>query len=95
MLEKLETCLQNALSLQHITLEDQGYFHRGHHPDRKGGHFALTLVSSDFENLNTIKRHQKVYQALGMPKNPDIHAMSLETYTPNEWQDKKENTPSS
>ena len=88
MLEELDKILQEHFNIHHITLEDQGYFHRGHHPDRKGGHYAITLVSDDFIELNTIKRHQTVYQALGMPNNEDIHALSLNTLTIDEWQKK-------
>ena len=85
VLQILHQKIKKNISHDHITLQDTGYFHRGHHPDRKGGHFSVTLVSSDFTDLNAVKRHQKVYAALDMPANTDIHALELQCYTPEEW----------
>lgn len=48
-------------------------------------HFAATLVSSAFEGLRSIARHQLVYRALGERVGREIHALSIEAFTPNEW----------
>ncbi|MBP6152601.1 MAG: hypothetical protein RLZZ10_673, partial [Pseudomonadota bacterium] len=44
-----------------------------------------TIVSSLFEGLNRVKQHQLVFNALGDKMKSDIHALSMKTYTPNEW----------
>lgn len=48
-------------------------------------HFAATLVSSAFEGLRSIARHQLVYRALGESVGREIHALSIEAFTPSEW----------
>ena len=50
-----------------------------------GAHFEGTIVSSLFEGLNRVKQHQLVFNALGDKMKSDIHALSIKTYTPNEW----------
>ena len=50
-----------------------------------GQHFYATLVSSAFEGLGRVQRHQRVYQALGDRMREQIHALSMKTYTPQEW----------
>ncbi len=48
-------------------------------------HFAATLVSSAFEGLRSVARHQLVYRALGERVGREIHALSIEAFTPAEW----------
>ena len=50
-------------------------------------HFRILIVSSVFEGLSPVKRHQKVYQALGSEIMGRVHAFSQQTYTPEEWKD--------
>lgn len=50
-----------------------------------GAHFEGTVVSGLFEGLNRVKQHQLVFNALGDKMKSDIHALSMKTYTPNEW----------
>ncbi|WP_288856343.1 BolA/IbaG family iron-sulfur metabolism protein, partial [uncultured Pseudomonas sp.] len=47
-------------------------------------HFKAVLVSQQFEGLNRVKRHQKVYATLGSLMS-EFHALALHTYTPEEW----------
>jgi acid stress-induced BolA-like protein IbaG/YrbA len=35
-----------------------------------------------------IKQHQQVYSALGNMMQGEIHALSIKTYTPDEWSQK-------
>ena len=50
-----------------------------------GAHFEGTIVSGLFEGLNRVKQHQLVFNALGDKMKSEIHALSMKTYTPNEW----------
>jgi acid stress-induced BolA-like protein IbaG/YrbA len=50
-----------------------------------GTHFEGTIVSRLFEGLNRVKQHQLVFNALGDKMKSEIHALSMKTYTPNEW----------
>ncbi len=49
-----------------------------------GTHFAARIVSSRFEGLRPIQRHQLVYKALGDKMGGDIHALSIRALTPAE-----------
>ena len=50
-----------------------------------GQHFQALIVSTAFEGLTRIKRHQLVYAALGDRMRQEIHALSMQTLTPAEW----------
>ena len=50
-----------------------------------GRHFFATIVSIEFEGLARIRRHQRVYTALGDRMREQIHALSMKTLTPAEF----------
>jgi acid stress-induced BolA-like protein IbaG/YrbA len=50
-----------------------------------GRHFFATIVSAEFEGLLRVRRHQRVYAALGDRMKAQIHALSMKTLTPAEW----------
>ena len=50
-----------------------------------GEHFRALIVSSAFEGLTKVRRHQRVYAALGERMREEIHALSMTTLTPDEW----------
>jgi acid stress-induced BolA-like protein IbaG/YrbA len=50
-----------------------------------GQHFFATIVSAEFEGLSRIRRHQRVYAALGERMREQIHALSMKTLTPAEF----------
>ncbi len=51
-----------------------------------GRHFFATIVSAEFEGLPRVRRHQRVYAALGERMKDQIHALSMKTLTPTEFQ---------
>ena len=51
-----------------------------------GRHFEATVVSPAFAGKTRVQQHQLVYQALGNKMHNDIHALSLRTLTPEQWQ---------
>ncbi len=50
-----------------------------------GRHFFATIVSPEFEGLLRVRRHQRVYAALGERMREQIHALSMKTLTPTEF----------
>ncbi len=50
-----------------------------------GTHFDAVLVSSAFVGKNRVQQHQLVYGALGDRMRAEIHALSMQTYTPEQW----------
>lgn len=53
-----------------------------------GTHFTAIIVSDVFAGKNMVQQHQVVYRALGDKMGTDIHALSIQTYTPEEWKKK-------
>jgi acid stress-induced BolA-like protein IbaG/YrbA len=50
-----------------------------------GQHFEAVVVSDEFLGKSRVQRHQLVYQTLGDRMREEIHALSMKTYTPQEW----------
>jgi len=51
-----------------------------------GQHFQAIIVSPAFVGKRLIQRHQLVYAALGDRMREEIHALSMKTLTPDEFQ---------
>lgn len=56
--------------------------------DGDGTHFTAIIVSDVFAGKNMVQQHQVVYKALGDKMGTDIHALSIQTYTPEQWKKK-------
>lgn len=50
-----------------------------------GAHFDAVIVSPAFAGLSRVRRHQLVYATLGTRMGGEIHALSMKTYSPDEW----------
>jgi acid stress-induced BolA-like protein IbaG/YrbA len=55
-----------------------------------GRHFEAIVVSEEFAGKSRVQRHQHVFKVLGdRMRDEMIHALSIKTYTPQEWQNQK------
>ena len=50
-----------------------------------GAHFEAVVVSPAFSGLTRVRQHQLVYAALGDRMREEIHALSMKTFSPEEW----------
>jgi acid stress-induced BolA-like protein IbaG/YrbA len=50
-----------------------------------GHHFEAVIVSTAFAGKNKVQQHQLVYRALGDRMREEIHALSMQTLTPEQW----------
>ena len=48
-------------------------------------HFDAIVISPAFTDKRTLQRHRLIYGALGQRIGGDIHALSIQAYTPDEW----------
>lgn len=48
-------------------------------------HWEALIVSSAFDGKSRIEQHQMVYAALGDLMSGPIHALALQTHTPESW----------
>ncbi|MEN8259975.1 MAG: BolA family protein [Pseudomonadota bacterium] len=91
-LELIEAKLNDALTPEKLEIVDQSFAHAGHGGATQsgGGHYHATIVSSAFEGKTMVQRHQLVYKALGDLMQSEIHALSIKSYTPTEFNLNKE-----
>jgi acid stress-induced BolA-like protein IbaG/YrbA len=71
--DEVRSYIAAGLPCTHLALEGDGQ------------HFFATIVSAEFEGLSRVRRHQRVYAALGDRMREQIHALSMKTLTPAEF----------
>jgi BolA protein len=83
--EAIRERLQRDLSPLELDIVDESHKHAGHAGARDGrGHFRVRIVAAAFAGLPLIRRHQLVYGALADLMQSDIHALAMETRSPDE-----------
>jgi len=84
--EKLLERLRTRLGAEHVALEDASARHVGHEGAQGGaGHYRVLVVAARFAGLDLIARHRAVYDAVGDMIPHEIHALSIRSFTPEEW----------
>lgn len=82
---RMREVLTVAFAPAQLDIADDSHKHAGHAGARDGrGHFRVRIVAEAFRGLAQVKRHQRVYAALGEMMRTDIHALALETRAPDE-----------
>ncbi len=86
--ELLRQRLMSNLAPIHLEITDDSQAHAGHNEAAKHGgtHFSITIVTDKFTNMNLVPRHRLVYDAVGDLLKTRIHALSMQTLSPEEWQ---------
>jgi len=83
----LQTQIEHKLAtLEPVMVQVENESHRHNVPANSETHFKVTLVSSRFEGLMPVKRHQQMYALLADELSGPVHALALHLYTPEEWQ---------
>ena len=83
--------LSDSFHVDYLDIKDETGRHI-HHRNFDGGlHLKAVIVSIDFKDLTLIERHQLVYDALGTLVKNEIHALSMKTFTPSEWEETLQN----
>ena len=72
--ELIHGYIANGLECTHLEVEGDGQ------------HFSAVIVSPAFAGKRPIQRHQMVYAVLGDRMREEIHALSMKTLTPAEYQ---------
>ena len=65
--------IQNGMQCDHVAVTGDG------------AHFEAVIVSALFRDKSRVQRHQLVYKALGDRMREEIHALSMQTLTPEDW----------
>jgi len=69
----VKTYIQNSLPCEFVEVRGDGQ------------HFEAVIVSAAFRGKSRVQQHQIVYRALGDRMRDEIHALSMKTYSPEEW----------
>lgn len=80
--QRLQHMFKAAFDPQVVDVADESHMHAGPNSET---HFKVVLVSSAFEGLARIKRHQAVYKLVETEMQQGLHAIALHLYTPSEW----------
>ncbi len=81
--ERIKTLIEAQLAPVHLEIENESHMHAGHREDT---HFRLVIVSPLFEKEGLLARHRRVQTLLQAERDGGMHALSLHTFTPDEWQ---------
>ena len=71
--EQIKGWIQDSLSCEHVEVQGDGH------------HFEAVIVSPEFRGKSRVQQHQLVYKALGERMHAEIHALSMQTFTPEDW----------
>ncbi len=82
--QSIEQKLQQQLAPTFLEIENESHQHNV--PPGSESHFKVTIVSSQFQNVSSVKRHQQIYQILADELNGPVHALSLRCHTPEQWE---------
>lgn len=89
----IERKLSAGLAPRHLEVTNES--HRHNVPPGSESHFKVVLVSQAFEGKSLLERHRLVHELLADEMRNDIHALSLHTYTDEDWQSQRQNAPTS
>jgi len=81
---RIEHLLQQRLEPTHLEVRDESAAHIGHANAGKG-HFRVKVVSTCFAGLAPLQRHRLVNDVLASLLASDVHALAMETLTPDEF----------
>lgn len=82
---QIESRLRESLEADPLFVLDESHTHRVR-PDSQT-HFNAIVVSAHFEGLGRVARQRAVYSALDGLMGKPIHALTMKTLTPSEWEE--------
>jgi BolA protein len=87
--DRIRQDLQRAFAPTYLRVEDESARHAGH-PGAAGGggHLRVLIVSAAFHDADPVSRQRAVYRALGDAMGTTVHALALQTLTPEEWDER-------
>ena len=86
--EIIENKLQQQLNPVHLEVINESFMHNVE-PGSES-HIRIVAVSEKFKDMNLVKRHQIIYELIKEELAGPIHAISLNTFSQEEWKKKNE-----
>lgn len=84
----IEQKLKEAFEPSYVQVVNESHLHKGHAGDNGTGesHFAIEVVSNVFEGVGRAQRHRLVYDLFQAELQSSLHALSIKTSTPQEYE---------
>ena len=76
--------LKQKFHPMHLEVANESHMHSV--PPGSETHFRVLIVTEQFKSLSRVKRQQLVYGCLQGELKSGVHALGLQTLTPDEWQ---------
>jgi BolA family transcriptional regulator, general stress-responsive regulator len=90
-ISKIKTTLITKLQADLVEITDQSDRHKHHkHSPQGSGHYDAVIVSELFADKTLMQQHRLVYAALEQELQTTIHALSLSTFTPQQWSEQRQ-----
>lgn len=71
--QQIKDWIEAGLPCEHVEVRGDGH------------HFEAMIVSAAFSGKSRVQQHQLVYKALGGRMQAEIHALSMQTFSPEDW----------
>ena len=84
--EIIKSKVMDAVAPVHLDVMNESHMHNV--PPGSESHFKLIIVSAAFDGKRLVGRHQMINAALRDELQGPVHALSMETLTPREWEDR-------
>jgi BolA protein len=82
---KIEAKISDALRPEFLEVANESHMHNV--PQGSESHFKVTVVTTEFNGKMLVARHRMLNQLLKDELDGSVHALSLNTLTPEEWQE--------
>jgi len=81
--ESIERKIIQSLTPAHLEVINESHMHNV--PAGSESHFKVVIVTDAFDGVSRVRRHQRINGILEKELKEDIHALSMQTMTPEEW----------
>ncbi|MBK1716933.1 BolA family protein [Thiocystis violacea] len=84
--QRIEEKIQEALQPMYLDVVDESYMHAV--PPDAESHFKVLVVSETFIDVPLVERHRRLNGLLDGELRQGLHALTMHTWTPEEWHEK-------
>jgi BolA protein len=81
----IETKIREQLDITHLEVINESHLHAGHAHGGTETHYKVIVVSADFTGKLKVARQKIIYKILADMINNPVHALAMQTCTPDEW----------
>jgi len=84
--DRIEEKIVDAIPILGLEVINESHMHNV--PEGSESHFKVVVISDDFVGQRLIQRHQRVNKILAEELAGDVHALSIQAMTGEEWDNK-------